>query len=156
MGNVQIREFEPGDEAAFRRLNLEWIIRHFELETKDETTFADPCATILHQGGRIFFAVRQGEPVGCGALIPLAVGEYEVAKMAVTSTAQGSGIGRLMLQAAVDAARTAGATRLYLETNHALLPAIHLYESLGFRHLPPERVKQTEYKRADVFLEWIP
>ena len=75
--------------------------------------------------------------------------------MAVTSSAQGLGVGRLVLQRAVDAARDAGATRLYLETNHVLTPAIHLYEAVGFRNLPQERVTPSPYARADVFMEMV-
>jgi putative acetyltransferase len=34
--------------------------------------------------------------------------------------------------------------------------AIRLYESLGFRHLPPERVVPSVYARADVYMElWL-
>lgn len=47
----------------------------------------------------------------------------------------------------------AGATRLYFETNLIIAPAISLYESLGFRHLPPQRVVPSPYARADVFME---
>ena len=32
---VTIREFEPGDEGAFRTLNEEWILRYFAIEAKD-------------------------------------------------------------------------------------------------------------------------
>jgi putative acetyltransferase len=152
---ITIREFEDGDEDAFRRLNEEWITRYFKLEPKDEYAFANPRETILGAGGRVFFAVREGEPVGCCALVAMGPGEFEVAKMAVTSSAQGLGVGRLVLQRAVDAARDAGATRLYLETNHALTPAIHLYEAIGFRNLPQERVTPSPYARADVFMEMV-
>jgi putative acetyltransferase len=152
---IAVREFEAGDEEAFRRLNVEWISRYFKLEPKDEYVFQNPRATILDGGGRIFFAERGGELVGCCALVAMGPGEFEVAKMAVTMSAQGLGIGRLVLQRAVDAARAAGATRLYLETNHALTPAIHLYEDVGFRHIPKERVKPSPYERTEVFMEMV-
>jgi ribosomal protein S18 acetylase RimI-like enzyme len=148
-----IREFEPGDETHFRRLNEEWIVRYFALETKDEYSFSDPQHTILDHGGRIFFAVRDDEVVGCCALLALAPGEFEVSKMAVTPSSQGSGIGRRLLESAIAGARSCGARRLYLETNHTLAPAIHLYESLGFRYVPSERVVSSPYARADVFME---
>ena len=108
---VTIREFEPGDEAAFRRLNEEWIIRYFRLEAKDEEAIADPQRNILASGGRIFFAAIERECVGCCALIPCGAGEFEVAKMAVTAACQGMGIGRKLLEAVVDAARAAGIRR---------------------------------------------
>ena len=55
--------------------------------------------------------------------------------------------------AAIALAERIGATRLYLETNHTLTGAIALYESMGFRPLPKERVRPSHYSRADVFME---
>ena len=60
---ITIREFRPGDEAAFRKLNEEWIRRYFVVETKDEASFDDPQKSILDGGGRIFLAVQGEEPV---------------------------------------------------------------------------------------------
>lgn len=151
-----IREFQAGDEVAFRRLNEEWIVREFVLEPKDQYSLADPQGTILDHGGRIFFAVRDGEAVGCCALVAMEPGEFEVSKMAVTLRSQGGGVGRQLLEKVVQEAKASGATRLYLETNHKLAPALRLYESVGFRRLPPERVVASPYARADVFMElWL-
>ena len=150
---IMIREFIPGDEEAFRRLNEEWINRYFKLEDKDRSMLANPQQTIIDQGGRIFLGFQDGEAVGCCALIQIAPGEYEVAKMAVTQTAQGSGIGRRLMTRIIAEAAEAGARRLYLETHHALTPAIRLYRSHGFQHLPPERIVPSVYQRADVFME---
>ncbi|HUB78628.1 MAG TPA: GNAT family N-acetyltransferase [Bryobacteraceae bacterium] len=151
LGQVIIREFEPGDENAFRQLNEEWITHYFEIEAKDAEIINHPRECILAPGGRIFFAVLGGRAVGCCALIPAEPGEFEVAKMAVTAACRGMGIGRRILDAVVEAARTAGALRLRLETNHALAPAISLYESVGFRHAAPGH--PSGYARADVFME---
>ncbi len=152
---VVVREFEDGDEAAFRRLNEEWITRYFKIEPKDEESFADPRRKILEKGGRIFFAVRDGKVLGCCALVAMGPGEFEVAKMAVTASAQGLGIGRLLMESVVEAGRVVGAKRLYLETHHSLTPAIRLYERAGFQHLPKERVTPSPYERADVFMERV-
>jgi putative acetyltransferase len=151
--DVTIREFLPGDEIAFRQLNEEWISRYFAMESKDEAAFSDPRRTILDRGGRIFFAVRQGELVGCCALLAMGPHEYEVAKMAVTESTRRGGVGRRLLQKVIAEARSAGATRLYLETNRKLEPAIRLYESAGFQHLPPARIVASPYARADVHME---
>src|SRR5271169_4967607 len=97
--DLTIREFQAGDEAAFRQLNEEWIIRYFAMEAKDEEALSDPRRTILERGGRIFFAVRQGQTIGCCALLAMAPDEYEVAKMAVAEAAQKGGVGRSLLEA---------------------------------------------------------
>jgi len=149
-----IREFTAGDEIAFRRLNEEWIVRLFgSLESRDAELITDPRRHILDPGGRIFFAILRGETVGCCALIAAHSGEYEVAKMAVTESCQGTGIGRRLLEMVIAAARAAGAVRLSLETNSKLTPAIRLYESIGFRHLPPERFVASPYTRCNVQME---
>jgi putative acetyltransferase len=152
---VIVREFKPGDEAAFRRLNEEWITRYFALEPKDEAALADPRGTILDGGGRIFLAFQHGHAVGCCALIATNAGEFEVAKMAVTEASQRAGIGRHLLECAIREARNAGARRLYLETNNRMEAAIRLYRSLSFRDVPPERVVPSPYVRSDVCMELL-
>jgi len=153
--SVVIREFEPGDEDAFRQLNEEWIVRYFALEKKDVEALSDPRRTILDGGGRILFAVRDAVAIGCCALVAIGPREFEVAKMAVTESAQGLGIGRRLLLAAIGTARAAGASRLFLETNSVLTTAIRLYESVGFRHLPAERRQASPYARSDVQMEML-
>lgn len=149
---VLIRLFQPGDEAAFRTLNEQWISTYFRMEEKDEATFADPQKTILAPGGQILFAIVNGQPVGCCALVRMGPSEFEVAKMAVAPEHQGKGIGRCILRATIDEARRLDARRLYLETNHTLTPAIRLYQSLGFRRLHASQLG-SPYNRADVFME---
>ena len=135
-----IRHFMSGDEDAFRTLNEEWIRHYFVLEAKDMESLLNPQSKILDHGGKILMAFQHGEPIGCCALMAIAPGEFEVAKMTVKQSLRGAGLGRQLLQRVIDEARTLGARRLYLETNHTLTPAIRLYESLGFEHLPPERI----------------
>jgi putative acetyltransferase len=150
---IHIRRFQPGDEAGFLRLNEAWIVKYFILEAKDREVLGDPVKYIVNPGGEIIFATIGEEMVGCCALMPTAPGEYEVAKMAVSETLRGRGIGRKILDAVIAEAKRIGAKRLYLETNSKLPSATHLYESVGFRHLPAERLKPSLYARADVFME---
>lgn len=156
MNEVTIRVYVPGDAPVFSALNMEWLTTFFQAEAKDAATLSDPEGQILAPGGQIFLADLSEKAVGCVALLAMGDGSYEVAKMAVTPKAQGRGVGRRLLQAAIGWARAQGAKRLYLESNHVLAPALHLYESVGFRHLPPEEVAASPYARADVFMElWL-
>jgi putative acetyltransferase len=59
-------------------------------------------------------------------------------------------MGKLLMQRCIDAGAELGATRLYLETNSTLAPALGLYRAMGFRDLAPT---ETPYIRADVFME---
>ena len=65
------------------------------------------------------------------------------------------GIGRKLLEHVIHCARTQCIRRLYLETNSSLRNAIHLYQSVGFRHLAPEKIQPSPYARADVYMELI-
>jgi putative acetyltransferase len=151
---IEIRSLAPGDDAtAFRTLNEEWITRYFTLEAKDRETLNNPAQSILLKGGHIFMAYAGAEAVGCVALIPMRDGVYELSKMAVSPHLRGRGIGRQLLQHAITQARTIGAKSLFLGSNSRLRDAIHLYESVGFRHVKPETLPPMPYTRANVFME---
>lgn len=147
---MEIVEFAPDHAEAFRRLNLAWISKYFAVEPKDEEVLSDPQGKIIDRGGRVFMALKDGEAVGCVALMRMDDGGYEVAKMTVSEDLRGSGLGRALMQRCIDAGAQMGARRLYLETNSGLAPALGLYRAMGFRDLPPA---ETPYVRADVFME---
>jgi ribosomal protein S18 acetylase RimI-like enzyme len=147
---MEIVDFRPEHATAFRALNEAWISEYFVLEAKDREVLDDPQGQILAKGGRIFMALDGGEAVGCAALISMPDGGYEVAKMTVAETLRGSGLGRKLMQACIDAAEAERAPRLYLETNSSLAPALGLYRAMGFKDLVPAA---TPYARADVFME---
>ena len=151
---IEIRALLPGDDAtAFRTLNEEWIARYFSLETRDIETLGDPETSILRKGGSIFMVYADSLPVGCAALIPLGQGVYELSKMAVSPQLRGRGIGRRLLLHTIAQARLLGATSLVLGSNTRLADAIHLYESVGFRHVPPASLPPNPYTRANVFMQ---
>ena len=151
---IEIRSLAPGDDtAAFRTLNEEWITRYFTLEAKDRESLDDPVHSIPLKGGHIFMAHAGAEAVGCVALMPTRDGVYEVSKMAVSPHLRGRGIGRCLLQHSIAQARSIGARSLFLGSNTRLKDAVHLYESVGFRHVKPETLPPMPYSRADVFME---
>ncbi|ODT88898.1 GNAT family N-acetyltransferase [Phenylobacterium sp. SCN 70-31] len=147
---MEIVEFAPRHAEAFRTLNEAWISKHFAIEAKDREVLGDPQRKIVAPGGRIFMAMNGDEAVGCVALVKMADGGFEVAKMTVSEALRGSGLGRRLMQRCIDAGAEMGATRLYLETNSGLGPALALYRAMGFRDLAPA---ETPYARADVFME---
>ena len=150
---LQIRSFQPGDEFSFRELNEAWIGKYFTIEEADRLVLEDPVAKILQPGGHILMAIVGQKAIGCCALLANGAEEFELAKMAVLESERGRGIGRKLIERAIEYARNLGAARLYLETNRKLPNAIHLYESVGFRHVSPNAIPPTPYARANVFME---
>jgi GNAT superfamily N-acetyltransferase len=175
-----IRDFKEGqgDEAHFRRLNERWLHAYgWGVEPKDAKIFEQAADLILQPGGRICFLEelddtdevtnpereakgsndKSRSPVGCCALLKLEDYEgkstMELIKLGVDPSAQGRGYGRKLVEHCIDQARQMGVQRLYLESNKVLTPALQLYLSVGFVHLPPERVPASDYARADVFME---
>lgn len=152
--SIEIRSLSPGDDmTAFRTLNEEWITRYFTLEAKDRETLNDPANSILLKGGHIFMAYAGDEAVGCVALIPMGNRVYELSKMAVSPGLRGRGLGRRLLHHVIAQARIIGARSLFLGSNSKLADAVHLYESIGFRHVNPEALPPMPYSRANVFME---
>lgn len=149
-----IVDYDPSLRSAFRHLNLEWLERWFSVEPVDEEVLGDPERYVLAEGGHILFAVVAGEAVGTVALRAEGDGVYELTKMAVTPQLRGRGIGRQLVDAAIERFLTIGGDRLFLESNHRLEAAVSLYESAGFVHRSPSDT--SAYGRADVFMEWQP
>jgi len=153
MTGLTIRSFQAEDAEAFRLLNEEWITRYFTLEEKDNVTLGDPQGNILNKGGHIFVVAEGERCVGCVALIKMDDGVFEVSKMAVSPELRGRGVGRRLLEYTVEQARRLGAKSLFLGSSTKLKNAVHLYESIGFKHVPPEKLPPMPYVRADVFME---
>ncbi|PKF75178.1 GNAT family N-acetyltransferase [Chryseobacterium sp. PMSZPI] len=149
---VQIIAYEPQYKVAFKTLNVEWIKTFFVMEEGDYKLLDNPEEKILNKGGHIVFALLDGEVVGTCALVkandePLT---FELSKMAVSPEAQGKKIGYLLGNALVEKAKELKAEKIFLETNSILVPAIKLYEKLGFKHIP---VTNAGYDRVDVQME---
>ena len=146
---VAIVDYEPELAPHFRRLNVEWLEKDFSIEPIDEALFARPQA-IINKGGVILFARLGNEIVGTCALIHHGEG-YELAKMGVTEKHRGKHIGKKLLVAILDRARTLDAKSVFLITNSGLVPAVMLYRSMGFRvtHSGPHE----KYARGDLVME---
>jgi DNA-binding MarR family transcriptional regulator/GNAT superfamily N-acetyltransferase len=122
-----------------------WCIQQYfaELNTRFDTGF-DPSVSISADAhelvpptGLLLLARLQGQPVGCGALKFHAETPAELKRMWVSSAVRGTGLGRRLLRELEAQAKSAGATRVHLETNRALTEAIHLYRASGYQEVAP-------------------
>lgn len=145
---VEIIEYQPQYQADFMNLNLAWIEKYFIVEDIDRQLLERPDEEIIAPGGTVLLARLDGAIVGTAAMVKLEDGLYELSKMSVDETLQGRGIGRALLNAAVDWARAQNAREVVLETNTVLQPAIHLYESVGFEAFEDDAL--SHYERVNL------
>lgn len=150
--NVKIVDYEPKYQSAFKSLNEEWISNYFEMEAADYKALDNPQEYILDKGGKILVALYNDEPLGVCALIKMDDPDYdfEMSKMAVSPKAQGKSIGWLLGQAIISKAKELGASKLYLESNTILKPAINLYYKMGYEKIVG---RATPYKRCNIQME---
>ncbi len=134
----------------FESLNREWLEKLFVVEPIDLKYFADPEKEIIAKGGEIYFARIDGEILGTCSLV-WDEGELELAKMGVTEKAKGKGIGEALVRHCIERAKAMKVKKLKLVTNSGLIPAIRLYEKMGF--VTTYRGPHPKYARGDVFME---
>lgn len=152
MESVTIIPFSPDHQAAFKKINVDWISDSFTVEPHDLEQLDHPEIYILPNGGEILLAKRGDTIVGTVAMIRTGPDEFELAKMGIAKEARGLGIGRLLCEAAVAYARQMGARRVWLESNKKAAVAVQLYERVGFVHIP---LRDSPYARADVHMELL-
>jgi GNAT superfamily N-acetyltransferase len=87
--------------------------------------------------GAFLIAWSDDLPVGCVSLRPLEPGIGEVKRLWVNPIARGQGLGRRLMRAIEDRARSMGLARLQLDTNATLTEAVALYRSDGWTDIPP-------------------
>jgi ribosomal protein S18 acetylase RimI-like enzyme len=150
-GACEIVSYRAEHAAAFYTLNRAWLDEHGIYEPPDEAQLSDPEGNILARGGVIYVAIEADAVIGTAGLIPHGQGEMELIKLVVHPEARGRGIARRLTETCLAHARREGTRRVVLVSSSRLLPAVRLYESVGFVHRPvPDTVP---YETADVYME---
>ncbi|MCF3594702.1 GNAT family N-acetyltransferase [Rhodobacteraceae bacterium LMO-12] len=87
--------------------------------------------------GALFLGFVDDTPMACGMIHQIAPGTAEIKRVYTAPAARGLGLGRHIVETALDHARTNGARRMVLDTIRPLVAAQKLYETLGFRPIDP-------------------
>ena len=130
---VEIISYNQNLKDDFKRLNVEWLNKYFTVEAIDEKVLSNPKKEILDRIGEIYFALYKDEVIGTCAIKKTAPKKYELLTMAVTEKFQSRGVGRMLMNKAIDFATSQKAKTLQLDTSRKLDKAMSLYEDMGFK-----------------------
>lgn len=134
MTEIEIRPFEPGDQAAVRALVLAGLADHVGvLDPTRNRDLDDIAATCLANGGVVIVAEHDGRITGTGALIPVEPGVCRLVRMSVAREARGQGLGKRLVRHLIEISRARGDRRILVETNDDWQDATALYRACGFR-----------------------
>lgn len=142
MNNIVIRTIEPKDNVAIasiiRTALTEFGANKLGTVYYDETT--DRMFEIFSSMPKsiYFIALQENVVVGGAGVYPtegLPNGVCELVKMYLSKEVRGVGLGKLMIDKCINAAKQLGYTKMYLETLPELTKAVSVYEKFGFSYL---------------------
>jgi GNAT superfamily N-acetyltransferase len=112
------------DEYAGPHRDLAWSFREAEDSEEQLDSYIDL--------GRLWVArTSDGQTMGHLQAVPREAEVWEVTNTAVAEGARGRGVGRALLERAVDEARTAGASRVIVATATADVGNLRFYQRCG-------------------------
>ncbi|SFF03458.1 Ribosomal protein S18 acetylase RimI [Chitinophaga sp. CF118] len=152
MKAVEILPYSPAYLPDFERLNKHWIRKYFILEPVDVEVLEKADQYIVNTGGTIIFAAVGSDIAGTVALKKIDDETVEMSKMAVDEAYQGNKIGWKLAEHIIKLAWEMGFKKVILYSNTKLVPAINMYQRLGFREIPLE---PDRYLRSTIKMELL-
>ena len=132
---MNLRPATNDDAAAVRDL-IFGVLAEYGLKGDPAGTDADLddiAGNYASRGGLFDVVEEDGRIVGTVGLYPLREGVCELRKMYLFKETRGKGLGRRLLDHALERARALGFRRVELETSSKLVEAIALYTRYGFK-----------------------
>lgn len=102
----------------------------------DLLLLADPSVNIIRQyvsNGECYIARYNDITIGVLVLIKINIDTYEIANIAVREDFQRKGIGKKLIQFAIDAAKVRSAKSIEIGTGNSSIYQLILYQKCGFR-----------------------
>ena len=145
---AELIAFVPGThEADLRELWTAYLKEAAE-DLKREFGFAEDISAVVDDtlqhlvqfappAGRLVLVEESGVVLGCGCFPAITSEVAEIKRMYLRPEARGRGLGRRLLDALLDAARSAGYREARLDTDGLMPAAVGLYRAAGFRPCDP-------------------
>jgi len=136
MAPVIRTEMVPGDLGEIVRLHGVLYAEEYHLDNTFEAYVAGPLSEFVlttdSEGQRIWIVEVAGKVVGCIAIVRSGEGVAQLRWFILTPETRGKGLGKHLMEEAVNYCRRAGYRRIILWTFSELENAIALYRRWGF------------------------
>jgi putative acetyltransferase len=139
---IQIRPIEQKDNIDLAKV-IRGALEEFGAN-KPGTVYFDPTTDALFElfnntpGSFYFIALKDQQLVGGAGIFPtenLPEGTCELVKLYLHKDARGTGLGKELLNTAMQWAKENGYTQVYLESMPELSKAVTIYENVGFKRI---------------------
>ena len=139
--NIQIRPIEQKDNIDIAKV-IRGALEEFGAN-KPGTVYFDPTTDALFElfntpGSYYYIATIDNKVVGGAGIFPtenLPKGTCELVKLYLHKNARGTGLGKQLLNTAMQWAKENGYTQVYLESMPELSKAVTIYENVGFKRI---------------------
>ena len=139
--NIQIRPIEQKDNIDIAKV-IRGALEEFGAN-KPGTVYFDPTTDSLFElfntpGSYYYIATIDNKVVGGAGIFPtenLPKGTCELVKLYLHKDARGTGLGKQLLNTAMQWAKENGYTQVYLESMPELSKAVTIYENVGFQRI---------------------
>ena len=150
-GELVLRTATCADQPAIRALVFS-VLESYGLKPSPHDTDADLEDLQQHYfscGGDFVVLRDGGRVIGTVALANQGAGNCELRKMYLDPAYRGRGLGKQLMEHALQRAKELGFGRMTLETATVLKEAVKLYEQFGFRPYQPNHLAA----RCDLAME---
>ena len=139
--NIQIRPIKQKDNIDIAKV-IRGALEEFGAN-KPGTVYFDPTTDALFElfnttGSYYYIATIDNKVVGGAGIFPtenLPKGTCELVKLYLHKDARGTGLGKQLLNTAMQWAKENGYTQVYLESMPELSKAVTIYENVGFQRI---------------------
>jgi DNA-binding MarR family transcriptional regulator/ribosomal protein S18 acetylase RimI-like enzyme len=133
IAGLNLVPYRDEHEVNFNDLNISWLKEYLEVTGYDQRVLSDPKQEILSKDGFIYMLTLGEEVIGCFAVRKIDRHACELLKFTIGKDHRGWGLGRFMLNHAIEKATVAGYQKMLLFTDAKLKEANQLYREEGFR-----------------------
>lgn len=131
VGRLDISDLPPEDQPTVRALILQGLSDHWgEVDESLNPDLDDLLGA--YASGRTIVGRVDGTIVATGTIVPRSERVAEILRMSVDRNLRGAGLGRQILEALIDIARTWNVEQVILETTSSWHEVVSFYLQCGF------------------------